>query len=138
VVVAVGGQRGLILFPKGRGGQGWIRVADELGKVLVFLETLSRSSPVGALFPVEKKDGKEILGLKASGGFWPSLVGALPSFAEVVRSEGSGKVWILSAKRCELDFLPAMRLAALEGVRVAMDCSVLEKESLGKDQLLNL
>jgi hypothetical protein len=117
-------------------------VANELGKVLVFLETSSRSSPVGVLFSVEKKDGKEVLGLKASlpssGGFWPSLGGAFPSFAEVVRSEGFVKVQISPAERRELSFLLAVRLAASEEVRVTMDCSVLEKEPLGKDRLLNL
>jgi hypothetical protein len=63
-------------------------VANELGKVLVFLESSSRSSLIGVLSPVEKKNGKEVLRLKASlpssGGFWPSLGGALPSFAKVV------------------------------------------------------
>jgi hypothetical protein len=117
-------------------------VANELGKVLVFLETSSRSSPVGVLFSVEKKDGKDVLGLKASlpssGGFWASLGGAFPSFAEVVRSEGFVKVQISPAERRELNFLLAVRLAASEEVRVTMDCSVLEKEPLGKDRLLNL
>jgi hypothetical protein len=57
---------------------------------------------------------------------------------EVVRSEGPVKVRIPPAKRRELDFLPAVRLATSEEVRVAMDYSVLEKEPLGKDWLLNL
>ncbi len=41
-------------------------MVDELCKVMVFLETTSRSSFVGVLSPVEKKDGKEVLGLKVS------------------------------------------------------------------------
>jgi hypothetical protein len=63
-------------------------VGDFPGKVLVFLKTSSGSSPVGVLFPVEKKDEKEVFGLKASlqssGGFWPSLRGAL----SIVRGGG--------------------------------------------------
>lgn len=39
-------------------------MADELSKVLVFLETLSGSSPVGVLFSVEKKDGEGGLGFE--------------------------------------------------------------------------
>lgn len=57
---------------------------------------------------------------------------------EVVRSEGPVKLRIPPAERIELGFLSAVRLAASEEVRVAMDCSVLEKELLGKDRLLNL
>ncbi len=81
-VYAVGGWRGFILLLEGRGGWGWNRVTDELCKVLVFLETTSGSSPVGVLSPVEKKDRKEVSGLKvsspSSGGAWPFLGGALP------------------------------------------------------------
>ncbi len=48
-------------------------MVDELCKVMVFLETMSRSSPLGVLSLVEKKDVKEVLGLKVSS---PSLGGA--------------------------------------------------------------
>jgi hypothetical protein len=117
-------------------------VADELCKVLVFLESTSGSSPVGVLSPVEKKDGKEVLGLKvsslSSGGAWPLLGGALPSFVGVVRLEGPVKLQILRVERRDLDLLLAVRLAASEEVRMALDCSVLEKKPLGKDLLLNL
>jgi hypothetical protein len=41
-------------------------VANELCKVVVFLETTAGSSLIGVLSPVEKKDGKEVLGLKVS------------------------------------------------------------------------
>jgi hypothetical protein len=106
--------------------------------VLVFLESTSGSSLVSLLSPVEN-DGKEILGLKASlpssGGFSPSLGGALLSFAEVVRSEGPVKVRISPAERRELGFLPAARLA--EEMRVAMDCSVLKQEPSGEDWLVS-
>jgi len=126
-VFAVGGRSGFILFPEGRGGRGWNKVADELGKVLVFLDSTSRSPPVGALSPV-KEDGKEVLGLKASlsslGGAWPPLGGAIPSFTEVVRSQGPVMLWIPPVERREHDLLLVVRLA--------MDCSVLEKEPLGK------
>ncbi len=57
-VFAVGGRSGFILFPEGRGGRGWNKVADELGKVLVFLDTSSGSSPIGVLSPVEKEGWK--------------------------------------------------------------------------------
>jgi len=100
--------------------------------VLVFLDSRSGFPPVGALSPV-KEDGKEVLGLKASlsslGGAWPPLGGAIPSFAEVVRSQG---LVMLRIERRELDLLLVVRLAAPEVVRLAMDCSVLEKEPLGK------
>jgi hypothetical protein len=46
-VYAEGGWRGFILFSEGKGGRGWNRMAKELGKVLVFLDTLFGSSPVG-------------------------------------------------------------------------------------------
>jgi hypothetical protein len=141
-VYAVGGWRGFILFPEGRGGRGWNRVADELCKVMVFLETTTGSSAIGVLSPGDKKDGKEVLGLKvsspSSGGAWPFLGGALPSFAEVVRSKGPVKLGIPLVEWHDLDLLPAVRLAASEEVRLAMDCYVLEKESLGKDLMLNL
>jgi hypothetical protein len=122
------------------GGRGWNKVADELWKVLVFLETTSGSSPVGVLSPVEK-DGKKVLGLKvsspSSGGAWSLLGGALLSFAEVVRSEGPFKLQISQVERRDLDLLLAVRPAASE-VRLALDCSVLEKKPVGKDLLLNL
>jgi hypothetical protein len=54
-VYVEGCRQGLILFPKGRGGQGWNRMAKELGKVLVFLDTSSGSSPVGVLSSVERE-----------------------------------------------------------------------------------
>jgi hypothetical protein len=46
-VYAEGGWQGFILFSEGKGGRGWNRMAKELGKVLVFLDTLFGSSPVG-------------------------------------------------------------------------------------------
>jgi hypothetical protein len=58
-VYAEGGWQGLILFWEGNGGRGWNRMAKELGKVLVFLDTSSGSSPIGVFFPVERKDGEK-------------------------------------------------------------------------------
>jgi hypothetical protein len=117
-IYAMGGQRGFILFPKGQGGQGWIRVVEELCKVMVFLESAFGSSPVGVLSAVEKKDGKEVLGLKvsspSSGGAWPILGGALPSFAEVVRSEHPVKLRIPLIERRDLDLLPTVKPAVSE------------------------
>jgi hypothetical protein len=39
-VYAEGGRRGLVMFPEGRGGRGWSRVAGELSKALVHLEAV--------------------------------------------------------------------------------------------------
>jgi hypothetical protein len=128
VVFAVGGRSGFILFLEGRGGRGWNRVVDELGKVLVFLDSTSGSPPVGALSLV-KKDGKEVLGLKAS---LPSSGGAILSFEEVMRSQGPVMLRIPPVERRELDLPPVVRLAAPEKMRLAMDCAMLEKELLGK------
>jgi len=124
-VYAEGGRRGFIFFPEGRGRRRWIIVADELGKVLVFQDTSSGSPPIGVLYPVARKDGME-----GSGG-------AFQSFAEVVRSEGPFKLQISQVERRDLDLLLAVRPAASE-VRLALDCSVLEKKPVGKDLLLNL
>jgi len=100
------------------------------------------SSPVGVSSPVVKKDRKEILGLKvsspSSGGASPIVGGALPSFAEVVRSEGPVKFRFPLVER-SADFLPTVRPTTLEEVRrISLDYSVLEKEPLGKDLPLNL
>ncbi len=108
---------------------GWNRVANELGKVLVFLDSTSRSPLVGALSPVKKKDGNEVLGLKAS---LPSSGGAILSFEEVMRSQGPVMLRIPPVERRELDLPPVVRLAAPEKMRLAMDCAMLEKELLGK------
>jgi hypothetical protein len=83
------------------------------------------------------------LGLKdsspSSDGAWPIMGGALPLFAEVLRLEGLVKLQIPLVKRSDLDFLPTMRPATLEEVRrIPLDCSMLEKEPLGKDLLLKL
>jgi hypothetical protein len=140
----VGGQRGFILFPKGRGRRGWNRVADKLCKVMVFLETTFGSSPDGVLSPVEKEDGKKDLGLKVSssgcsGGAWLIVGGDLPSFAEVARLEASRsvKLWVPLVEMCELDLLPTMRPGDLEEARMALHCFVMEKKPLVKDVLLN-
>jgi hypothetical protein len=108
-------------------------MAKELGKVLVFLDTSSGSSPVGVLSSVERKNWME-----GSGGAWHSLGDAFPSFAEVVRSEGPVKMRCPPIERRELDFIPTVRLADSEEVRLALDSSELEKEPLGKDRLLIL
>jgi len=142
VVYVVVDPRGFISFPEGRGGRGWNRVVDELCKVMIFLKTTSGSSLVGVFSLVEKKDGKEVLGLKVSspslGGAWPFVGGALPSFAKVVMSEGPDKLRIPLVERRDFDLLATVRPTATEEVRLALDCSVLEKEPLGKDLLLKL
>jgi hypothetical protein len=119
----VGGQRGLILFPEGRGGQGWNKVVVELCEVLAFFEAMSGSHLAAALSLTENKAGK-VSGLHdffkdsisgRSGGAWPIVGGVLSSFVE----------------SCDLDFLPAERYAVSEDMRSAMDYSVLEKLPLG-------
>jgi hypothetical protein len=158
----MGGQRGILLILEGRGWWGRHKFADELRKAkdLFFamvgcgsgslLSTKKkggkeegpspRSSPIGVSSPVVKKDGKEILGLKvfspSLGGAWPIVGGALPL---VVRSEGPVKLRFPLVERSDIDFLLAVRPAAPEEVRmIPLDCSVLEKEPLGKDLLLKL
>jgi hypothetical protein len=66
------------------------------------------------------------------------LGGAFPSFAEVVRSKGSITLQFSPIERRELDFLLVVRLAASEEVTLALDCSVLEKTTSGKDLVLGL
>jgi hypothetical protein len=75
--------------------------------------------------------------MEGSGGAWLSLGGAFPSFAEVVRSEGPVKMRCPPVERRELEFILAVRLADSEA-RLALDCSELDKELLGKDRLLIL
>jgi hypothetical protein len=104
---------------------------------MVFLETTSVSSPVGVLSAMEKKDGNEVLGLKvsspSSGGAWPFVGGALPSFTEVVRLEASRpvKLRVPLVEMRDLDLLPGVRPTASEEVRLALDYSVMVKEPLG-------
>jgi hypothetical protein len=64
--------------------------------------------------------------------------GALLSFAEVVKSKGPVKLRVPLVERRELDLLPTVRPVASEEVRLTLDCSVMEKERLGKDLLLKL
>jgi hypothetical protein len=100
------------------------------------------SSPIGVSSLVVKKDGNEVLGLKVSSpssdGAWAIVGGALPSFAELVRSKGLVKFQFPLVER-RAKFLSAVRPTALKEVTmIPLDCSMLEKELQGKDLPLNL
>jgi hypothetical protein len=62
VVYAVGGQRGMIVFPEGCDGWGWGRVSRELSKVLAFFESMVASSSSSGV-SVGKSLGKVVGGL---------------------------------------------------------------------------
>jgi hypothetical protein len=89
-----------------------------------------------------KKDGNEVLGLKvsspSSGGAWPFYGWCSSSFVKVVRPEACHhvKFLILLVEMRDLDILLVVRPAASKEVRLALDCSVMEKEPLGKNLLL--
>lgn len=72
-VFDVGGRRGMIVFPEGRGEQGWGHVSGELSKVLDFFGSSVVYPSSGA--PPGKRLGK---------------VGSLLSYAEAVRSSVGG------------------------------------------------
>jgi hypothetical protein len=77
----LGGRKGSILIPEGRGGWGWLKLSDELRKVVDFL-SVSVGCGLGSSSTLEKKavkDDRPILGLA------PKWTG--PSFAEVLRSD---------------------------------------------------
>jgi hypothetical protein len=66
--------------------------------------------------------------------------GALPSFTKVVRSEAYRPVKLRFplVEMRDLDLIPAVRPTASKEVSLVPDCSVMEKEPLGKDLLLKL
>jgi hypothetical protein len=115
-VYAVGGRRGMIVFPEGCDGRGWGQVSRELSKVLAFFGTSVVSSPFSGV-PVGKSLGK---------------VAGVLSFAVVVGSPVVGEplvqkaavVWCEAEKIYSLDREPVP-------FRQAVDCYDLERSSFG-------
>jgi hypothetical protein len=115
-VYAVGGRRGMFVFPEGRDGRGRGRVSGELSKVLAFFGTPVVSSPFSGV-PVGMSLGK---------------VAGVLSFAEVVGSpvvgvplvQKAAAVWCEAEKIYSLDWEPVP-------FRQAVDCFELERSSFG-------
>jgi hypothetical protein len=136
----MGGQKGFILIPEGRGGWGCRKFSDELGMAIKFL-----SATVGcSLGSSSAKDGKEEGSRSSLAPFWTG-----PSFVEVLRSDSVSAVKSLpivggrhSKRRaslmepCALDLLPVVRFVD-DNSRSAVDCSTQESPTvdlLDKDQ----
>jgi hypothetical protein len=136
----MGGRKGFILIPEGRGGWGWIKFSEELRKSAA-LFSASVGGENGSLHDLVENKGKEV-------EVWPGLVpfSKGPSFVEVLKagsvdvvkkgpvmggnSSGSKVVPVV---HCEPDFLPAARVLDAD-LRTALDCSTLEPfDPLGKD-----
>jgi hypothetical protein len=126
-VYAVGGRRGLVMFPEGRGGRGWSRVSGELSKAQVFLEAVygSQSSDTGGSI------GGSVGGMGAVRRFGD---GGAPSFAEMVRSAVPST--ILSEKQVAstvsssgLDFCPSGTPEKPPELRSAINCFEFELET---------
>jgi len=139
----MGGRKGFILIPEGRGGWGWIKFSDELRKAIVsFSASVGWGS--GLLHESVENKGKKVEA-------WPGLVPFTkgPSFVEVLKAGSAAIVkkapivggrlsgrMVTPVDQCELDLLPAMRVIDAD-LRSALDCSTLESSSfdlLGKDQ----
>jgi hypothetical protein len=139
----LGGQKGSILIPEGRGGWGWLKFSDELRKVVDFLSVLVGCG-LGSSSTSEKKAVKDVRPIM---GLAPKWTG--PFFVEVLRSDsttvaktmpivGDGRSWLRAslAKPCELDLLLAVWHAEVDP-RSAVDCFSLEShplDLLDKDQ----
>jgi len=137
----MGGRKGFILIPEGRGGWGWIKFSDELRKAAVSFSA-SVGGGIGSLHKLVENKGKEV-------EVWPGLVpfSKGPSFVEVVKTGSVAVVKkvpvmgghcsgskVVPVDHCELDFLPTVRVLDAD-VRSALDCSTLEPfDPLGKDQ----
>jgi len=132
----LGGRKGFIGIPEGRGGWDWIKFSDELRKVVDFL-----SGPVGSgsgSSPSSEK--KEVEAIQPSLGLAPKWTG--PSFAEVLRSVpaiAAKELSIVCGSRsrsrasllepCELYLLPTVWHA--ESVqRTTVDCFSVESHQL--------
>jgi hypothetical protein len=114
----LGGWKGFIIIPDGRGGWGWIKFSDELRKVVDFL-----SGPVGSGSGSSSfSEKKEVKAVQSSLGLAPKWTG--PSFAEVLRlvpaiaaaelsivGGGRSRSRASLPKPCELDLLPTVRHA---------------------------
>jgi hypothetical protein len=141
----LGGRKGSIVIPEGRGGWGWLKFSDELRKVVDFVSG-SVSGRLGSSSTPEKKVVEED---RLTLGLAPKWTG--PSFAEVVRADstavakkmpivGDGRSGLRASRAtpCEFDLLPAVRHAE-DIPRSAVDCFSLEAhrlDMLGKDQIV--
>jgi hypothetical protein len=143
----LGGRKGSIIIPEGRGGWGWLEFSDKLRKVVDFF-SVSVGCGLGYSSTSEKKAVKDV---RPTLGLAPKWTG--PSFAEVLRSDsttaaktmpivGDDRSWLRAslATPCEIDLLPAMWHA--EAVpRSVVDCFSLEShplDLLDKDQIVRL
>jgi len=139
----LGGRKGSIVIPEGRGGWEWLKFSDELRKGVDFFSVLVG----GGLGSSSSSEKKAVEDVPPTLGLAPKWMGC--SFAEVLRSDsttvakmmpivGDGRSWLRAslATPCELDLLPVVRHA--EAVpRSAVDCSSLEAhplDLLDKDQ----
>jgi hypothetical protein len=139
----LGGRKGSIVIPEGRGGWGWLKFSDELRKVVDFF-SVSVGGGLGSSSSSEKKAVEDV---RPTLGLAPKWTGR--SFAEVLRSDsttvaktmpivGDSRYWIRAslATPCELDLIPAVRHAKAVP-RLVVDCSSLEAcplDLLDKDQ----
>jgi hypothetical protein len=141
----MGGRKGFILIPEGRGGWGWIKFFDELRKAAVsFFASVGWGS--GSMHELVENKGKEVEA-------WPGLVPFTkgPSFVEVLKAGSAAVVKkvpivgdrfsrrkVTPVEQCDVDLLLAVRVLDAD-LRSALDCSTLESSSfdlLGKDQPL--
>jgi hypothetical protein len=76
----LGGQKGFIVIPKGRGGWSWIKFSDELRKIVDFFSG-PMDSGSGSSSSSEKKEVKAVQPSLGLASKWTR-----PSFAEVMRS----------------------------------------------------
>jgi hypothetical protein len=132
----LGGRKGFIVIPEGRVGWGWIKLSDELRKVVVFL-----FGPVGSgSGSSSSSEKKEVKVVQPSMGLAPKWTG--PFFVEVLRSVpaiAAKELSIVGGGRsrsraslpepCELDLLP-MEWRAESVQRSAVDCFSVESHQL--------
>jgi hypothetical protein len=131
---AIGGRKWSIWLPEARDGQGWRRVAGELSKMVVFLESTTGS--IGGV--VVSSDGKNMQ-LSSDGyplGDRPEKGEVVSSYADVVRGMVGSSIKISAtsrpmAKMSKLDLLPMSLFRVEEDSRVAVNCFDLEEKKLG-------
>jgi hypothetical protein len=132
----LGGRKGSILIPEGRGGWGWLKFSDKLRKAGDFL-SVSVGCGLGSSSTSEKKVLK---GVRSTLSLAPKWTG--PSFAEVLRSDsttvakalpivGGGRSWLRASlvEPCEFDLLSAVWHAEANP-RSAVNCFSLESHPL--------
>jgi hypothetical protein len=127
----LGGRKGFIQIPEGRGGWAWLKFSCELRKAVDFLFVMA-SRRFGSSSSSDKMDGKEGSSLSLASK-WSG-----PSFTEVLRSGlvtavmesptvggRRSRVRASPAEPCALDLLLIVRIAE-EDPKLAKDCSILE------------